>query len=229
MTGYLDIGNSDIKCATANPWQEIARFSTAELSLATLSTYLPTSFTKLMIASVVPSVHEVLTLWARTHHIELVFISHEQPVVRIATDDALEVGADLIAGAAAVVGDCIVVDAGTATTLSLVEDSTLLGVAIAPGPKTQMTSLVQNTALLSDALLQPTMAPFGLNTTSALRSGIIRGHVAWIEHVAAQYPTHTIILTGGFAGLLSASMTMDHIYDPFVVYKGLQVIEDGIT
>lgn len=229
MTGYLDIGNSDIKCAIDSPWQEIARFSTAGLSIHTLNKNITHPLTKLMVASVVPAANDVISAWATNKKIDVVFINHEQEIVSILTDSPDEVGADLIAAAAAVVGDCLVIDAGTATTISFIEDSSLRGVAIAPGPKTQMNSLISSTSLLQDAVLQPTSEYFGTSTTSALASGIVQGQVAWIEHVAMQYPYHTVIVTGGFGGLLSASMTIEHVYDPFVVFKGLQVIENGTT
>ena len=229
MTGYVDIGNSDTKFAIDSPWQEIARFSTAEISLATLNELINKPLTKLMVASVVPSANDVINVWATNQKIDVVFISHEQDIVSISTDSPHEVGADIIAAAAAVIGDCLVVDAGTATTISYVEDSTLRGVAIAPGPKTQMNSLISSTSLLQDAVLQPRTDYFGTSTPTALASGIVQGQVAWIEHVALQHPYHTVIVTGGFGGLLSASMTIDHVYDPFVVFKGLQVIENGTT
>ena len=229
MTGYVDIGNSDIKFAIDSPWQEIARFSTASLTLDIVNKSITQPITKLMVASVVPSANDVINAWAMAKKIEVSFINHEQDIVTILTDTPAEVGADLIAAAAAVVGDCLVVDAGTATTISLIEDSSLLGVAIAPGPKTQMNSLLTSTSLLNDAVLQPRTEYFGTSTPTALASGILQGQVAWIEHVALQHPYHTVIITGGFGGLLSASMNIEHVYDPFVVFKGLQVIENGTT
>jgi len=227
MTGYVDIGNSDIKFAIDSPWQEIARFSTASLTIAILNETITHPITKLMVASVVPSANDVITKWATTQKMDVVFINHQQDLVTIRTDSPAEVGADLIAAAAAVVGDCLVVDAGTATTISLIEDASLCGVAIAPGPRTQMNSLVSSTSLLPDAILQPRAEYFGTTTPTALASGIVQGQVAWIEHVARKHPYHTVIITGGFGGLLSASMSLEHVYDPFVVFKGLQVIENG--
>ncbi len=227
MTGYVDIGNSDIKVAIDSPWQEIARFSTASLSLEILNKSITQPLTKLMVASVVPTANDVINAWASAKKMEIVFINHEQDIVTILTDSPAEVGADLIAAAAAVVGDCLVVDAGTATTISLIEDSSLRGVSIAPGPKTQMNSLLSSTSLLQDAVLQPRTEYFGTSTPTALASGIVQGQVAWIEHIALKHPYHTVIITGGFGGLLSASMNREHVYDPFVVFKGLQVIENG--
>ena len=229
MTGYVDIGNSDIKFAIDSPWQEIARFSTASLTLDIVNKSITQPITKLMVASVVPSANDVINAWAMAKKIEVIFINHEQDIVTILTDTPAEVGADLIAAAAAVVGDCLVVDAGTATTISLIEDSSLRGVAIAPGPKTQMNPLLSATSLLQDTVLQPRTEYFGTSTPTALASGIVQGQVAWIEHVALQHPYHTVIITGGFGGLLSASMNIEHVYDPFVVFKGLQVIENGTT
>ena len=92
-----------------------------------------------------------------------------------------------------------------------------------------MNSLLSSTSLLHDAVLQPRTEYFGTSTPTALASGIVQGQVAWIEHVALQHPYHTIIITGGYGGLLSASMNIEHVYDPFVVFKGLQVIENGTT
>ena len=104
-----------------------------------------------------------------------------------------EIGADLIAG---LVGArawskeaLVVIDCGTATTLTLVNDSNfILGVAILPGLVTQLLSLTHSAPHLpQDISLRPPPKAFGADTHSALQSGILYSHAAAIDGLIENY------------------------------------------
>ncbi len=106
-----------------------------------------------------------------------------------------EIGADLIAGlmGAREFGrqPLVVVDCGTATTLTVVDSSNyILGVAILPGLETQLKSLTQSAPHLpQEVSLHPPSYPYGNDTHEALQSGILYGHAGAVEGLLARYRT----------------------------------------
>lgn len=104
-----------------------------------------------------------------------------------------EIGADLIAGlmGAREFGQqpLVVVDCGTATTLTLVDSRNyILGVAILPGLETQLKSLTRSAPHLpQEVSLQPPSLPYGNDTHEALQSGILYGHAAAVEGLLSRY------------------------------------------
>ena len=104
-----------------------------------------------------------------------------------------EIGADLISG---LVGarefattPMVVVDCGTATTLTLADENDhILGVAILPGLVTQMLSLTHHAPHLpQEVCLRPPAEAWGNDTEEALQSGILYGHAGSIEGILARY------------------------------------------
>lgn len=106
---------------------------------------------------------------------------------------AAEIGADLISGlvGARVFGNeaFVVVDCGTATTLSVVDENDhILGVAILPGLVTQMLSLTASAPHLpKEVSLRPPRLPYGNDTEEALQSGILYGHAAAVVGLVERY------------------------------------------
>ena len=108
---------------------------------------------------------------------------------------------------------CLVIDAGTALTLTGVDDNKILvGGAILPGIRTQLQSLNQKTAALPEVSLPQTLPPrWANNTRDAIASGviytIISGIGSFIEHWQTNYPHSAIIITGGDGSFLSQYLT----------------------
>lgn len=104
-----------------------------------------------------------------------------------------EIGADLIAGLVGArsktAGPLLVVDAGTATTLTLLSaGDEILGVAILPGIKTQIKMLMEKAPHLADSVLvEIPDAPYGTNTIASIQSGIMYGHAHMIEGFVRRY------------------------------------------
>lgn len=151
--------------------------------------------TRLTVCSVVPTMELTLLQTAKrfdssSFHWVTWASPHE---FRAASSASSEIGSDLVAGLVGarcfVDGPFVVVDCGTATTLTLVDESNLVrGVAILPGLVTQLRSLTRSAPHLpQDIPLYPPSKPFGNDTEEALQSGILYGHAAGIEGLIARY------------------------------------------
>ena len=102
---------------------------------------------------------------------------------------------------------CLVIDGGTALTITGADRGELVGGAILPGLGVQLQSLAQKTAALPKVNL-PTVLPkrWAQQTPEAIQSGVIYTVLAGIKDFMAdwweQFPHSPIILTGGDAALL---------------------------
>ena len=151
----------------------------------------------LSISSVVPDYHETLreaglALGAESFH----WVDTDSPHgFRMKDSIRREIGADLIAGLVGARGQSsgplVVVDAGTATTFALLSaDDEILGVAILPGIKTQIKTLMEKAPHLADRVkAEMTELPYGVNTVESIQSGIMFGHAQMVEGFVSRYRT----------------------------------------
>ena len=123
------------------------------------------SFEGAAIASVVPPLTEVLRAAVRlvTGHEALVVGAGVKTGLNIGIDDPSQMGADLVAGAVAALDmrepPVIVIDMGTATTISVIgPNARLLGGAIMPGAAVSLAAALAASAVDTDLLRKP----FGL-------------------------------------------------------------------
>ncbi len=154
--------------------------------------------------------------------------------MRILYDDPRDVGADRIANAIAVYerygGPAIVVDLGTATTLSVVSaEGDFLGGAIAPGVGISVDALVSHAAQLRKVeLLRPPQV-IARNTVAAMQSGILYGFLGLVDGIVERMQRElgtraTVVATGGYAELVgSECRCVDHI-DPNLTLDGLRIL-----
>lgn len=151
-------------------------------------------------------------------------------------DNPKQVGSDLIVDAVAGVAEygapLMIIDIGTATTISVVDkDSNYVGGCIIPGVRVASDSLVSKTAQLSKVSLTAPEKGIGKNTIECMKSGIILGHAAcldgMIERMEAElgYPC-TVIATGGLAKVIIPHCKRRMIEDQELLLKGLKVIYD---
>jgi type III pantothenate kinase len=167
----------------------------------------------LAVSSVVPNLKSTLiTAAEKLSPLSFHWVSWDSPHQFEASSSAKrEIGADLIAGLVAarlrVTGPFVVVDCGTATTLTLVnQDNLILGVAILPGLVTQMHSLTHSAPHLpQEVSLRPPPQPYGNDTKEALQSGILYGHAASIEGILTRY-------RGMFAGSVMTSLACGGLF-----------------
>lgn len=149
-----------------------------------------------------------------------------------------EVGADRIVNSVAAYrlygGPCIIVDFGTATTFNLVSDKgEFVGGCIAPGIKTSLEALVNNTAKLTRVELTKPKSIIGKTTAANVQAGVIYGFMGLVKHIIEQtkeesgYESIKVIVTGGLSELVIDEniLTVD-VVDRFLTLRGLKMIYD---
>ncbi len=129
-------------------------------------------------------------------------------------------------------GDVIVIDMGTATTISvLLADGAFDGGAIAPGIGSTMEHLARRTSRLMEVPIEKPPSPVGHNTTDCIQSGFFHGWQGMMEgfvrKIMAFYGREfTVVLTGGFSGRFAGNLGFSCIIDPLLTMKGIKVLYD---
>lgn len=153
---------------------------------------------------------------------------------KIALDKDVELGADLIVGAAAAIDEypkpLIIFDIGTATTASVIDSSnTFIGGLILPGIKISLEALSNKTSKLPHIDLINPKNVIGKNSTDSMNSGIINGNAAMIDGLIDRINEEineksTVILTGGLANFVAPHCKKNIIFDNYLLIKGLLLI-----
>jgi type III pantothenate kinase len=156
--------------------------------------------------------------------------------VKIRMDNPKEVGADLIANAAAAIKlyslPVIIVALGTATAFATVsKDGEYLGGVIAPGIGISLEALYTRTSALPRVDLVRPKKTIGPNTIAAMQSGTIFGWAGLIDGIVERIREElgekaTVIATGGYAQLIAnESKTIDKV-NPELTLFGVKLIHD---
>ena len=194
-----------------------------------------------IISSVVPPITPVIRTALRkiTGKKAIVLGPGTRTGLSIRIDDPSSVGADLVAGAAGALAKyqppLVVIDMGTATTLSVVDkDSNYIGGAIMPGLRLGLSSLVSETSMLSGISLDLPKHAIGHNTVDAMRSGLVYGHAAMIDGLLDRMEEEmgrelTAIATGGLASSVVPVCRHEIILDKTLLLTGMQVIYEKNT
>jgi len=145
-----------------------------------------------------------------------------------------EIGSDLVSNALAAYSyfksSCVAVDFGTALTFTTVaSDGEILGVSIAPGLKTAIKSLSQNTAKLFDVPLEMPSAPLGRGTVQAIQAGVLIGYEGMVKHMLEKIreelnqPALNSVATGGLSSIIPSLHDVFTKVDPFLTLEGLRI------
>ena len=149
--------------------------------------------------------------------------------LRIKTDNPAQLGSDQVVNAVAALAEfkppLIIVDMGTATTVSVVNrDSAYIGCLIIPGLRIATESLVSRTAQLTQISLEAPKRLIGSNTIDSMKSGALFGHAAALDGLIARIETCTVVATGGLASLVVPLCRRQVIPEDDLLLKGLQII-----
>lgn len=154
--------------------------------------------------------------------------------LHIQMDNPAQVGSDLIVNAVAALHEyqppLIVIDMGTATTLSVVDrERNYIGGMILPGIRVSLDSLVSRTSQLSKISLEAPKRLIGKNTTECMKSGVVHGNAAcidgMIERIEAELGEKAMVLaTGGLAQVIIPHCYHEIIVDDALLLKGLLLI-----
>ena len=124
---------------------------------------------------------------------------------------------------------CIIVDAGTAITVDLVDgEGTFHGGAIAPGAQMMLDALNQRTAQLPEANFEKPAEPVGHNTIEAMQVGVFYGLRGLVRELLDQYAEvlgayPAVIATGGDGGQLFREYELVERFVPNLTLMGLAV------
>jgi type III pantothenate kinase len=178
----------------------------------------------LVVASVNPPALEALRRLATDLHLVPPRVARNDFLIPFATavDEPDRVGVDRLLGALAAYrqtgGPCLVLDCGTATTLSAVSaEGIFLGGSIFPSPDLMARALAEGTAQLPHVEVREIAPVIGKNTEEAIRAGVSLGWTGAVMHMLAAAmsdlgPQVTVFLTGG--GLaLAAPLISDLVRD----------------
>ena len=189
-----------------------------------------------IISSVVPPLNNIITGAVRKMYgIEPQIICPGiKTGLRILADDPATVGSDLIADAVAgreyYGAPLIMIDMGTATTVTVLDkDKNFIGGAIMPGVGATMDALVNRTSQLPRIALEAPKKIIGTNTVDSMKSGIIIAQAAamdgMIDRIWKELGYETkVVATGGLVSCIIPNCTHDIIIDNELILKGLKVI-----
>jgi len=163
------------------------------------------------------------------------FVSSENTAdIVLDVNDPAEVGPDLIAAAVAGYrkhgGPIVLVDMGTATTLSRIDSrGRFEGVAICPGLKLSAEALFRRVSYLPEVSLRFPERILGKNTVESLQSGLLYGHVAMIEGMVTRLSqrygdTTKVVACGGISHIIKDLCRVITFYEPYLVLDGIRMI-----
>ncbi|SDC71107.1 type III pantothenate kinase [Shouchella lonarensis] len=250
MLLVLDVGNSSVTVGLYETDTFIATFRMATKAEKTSDEYAmllqrffhykEKSFADVdavMMSSVVPTMTHRLTQMCQDYIGigPLVIGPGVKTGLNIQTDNPKEVGADRIASAVAAIAHygtpAIVVDIGTATTFTYIDQARCYkGGVIAPGAAICAEALYTQAAKLPKLELSRPLSVIGHTTSASMQSGIYIGHVALIDGVLSRMIDEArltdvhVIATGGLAHLFYEDVAQLTFLDEHLVLKGLKVI-----
>ena len=192
-----------------------------------------------IVCSVVPSITRALTKALR-------LLCKKEPLVlgpgvktglNIKIDNPAQLGADLAAGAVGAMASyklpCVIVDLGTATTLTVINSKgEFLGGAIAAGINSTLNALTSNTAQLNAVSIEMPKRVIGSNTAECMRSGLIVGAAAMVDGLIDRMEDElgekfaSVIATGGLSEAVVSCCKRDITIDKNLLLDGLKVIYD---
>ena len=151
--------------------------------------------------------------------------------MNVRIDDPGTLGCDLVVGGVAAIAEygapVIILDLGTATTITLVDENKCFrGGAILPGVKLSYTALASGTSLLPDISITPPKKCIATNTVDCMRSGAVFGTAATIDGMVERMEAELgrpckVVATGGLASSITPYCRREIICDDQLLLKGL--------
>ena len=189
-----------------------------------------------IISSVVPSVTENVqqAIFRLIGQQAMVVSPGMKTGLNILLDDPKQLGSDRVADAVGSIVEypcpLIIVDMGTATTISVIDgQKNFMGGMIIPGLQVSLDSLANRTSQLPHISLEAPKKVIGTNTVDCMKSGIIYstagsidGAIERIEEELGE--TCTVVSTGGHARKIIPYCHHEILIDPHLLLKGLMTI-----
>lgn len=249
MLLVIDIGNTNIKFGLfdgdrlAHSWRLATNrkktgdeYGASLCSLLDLAGIPRDTIDGVIMSSVVPSINFTI------EHMLLHYLNKTPMVVgpgiktglNIKLDNPRELGGDIICDCVSAYrrygGPCIVLDFGTATTVSAVTQSgEFLGGAICPGVKLSLDALTGNAAKLPNIELNIPPSAIGKNTVTSMQSGLLFGYVGLVESLISRFKQEMgvdakVIATGGMSKTIGKLTPAIDVLDPLLTLEGLKLL-----
>ena len=249
MVLAVDIGNSNIVVGTVHKTgvSFVERISTdhgktdleyamAIKAILDLHNITPSQIKGCIISSVVPPVTAVVSkaLEKLTGESALVVGPGIKTGLNIKIDNPAQLGSDLVVDAVAGISEyplpLIIIDMGTATTMSAIDkQGNYLGGVIIPGARIALDSIVSRTSQLPRISLDAPKKTIGTNTIECMKSGMVLGNASMMDGMIDRIEDElgeeaTVIATGGLAKFIIPHCKHQIIYDDTLLLKGLYLI-----
>lgn len=251
MVLAIDIGNTNIVIGIYDDeWKHVWRIETYDQQTLLHYSYQindfiweagidPKSIEQKVLSTVVPNLKPVFVeLLENINENQVVVLDRNiYDSLDINVNNPFEIGTDLVANALAAISlykdNMIIIDFGTALTFTVIDKSgDLIGVNIAPGIKTAIKGLVDNTAQLPDVPLKFPINPIGTNTTEAIQNGVLIGYVGMVKYMIKVINSHLgieckIVATGGLSKIISPHLGEIDFIEPHLTLYGLKLVGDA--
>ena len=189
-----------------------------------------------IICSVVPPLTEIFRTAVQklTGHRALVVGAGIKTGLNILIEDPASLGSDLVAAAVAAIAQfplpVIVIDMGTATTLTVIDEGNrFIGGAIVPGVALSMNALSGGTSLLHKVPIEAPKKCISDTTTACMQSGAVFGNAALLDGMIDRMEEElgkpiNVVATGGIAPKIIPHCRRKIVYDEDLLLKGLGII-----
>lgn len=189
-----------------------------------------------IISSVVPQITEVVkrAVEKLIHKSVKIVGPGLKTGLNIRMDNPAQLGSDLVVDAVAAMAEhpvpLIVIDMGTATTVSVINSKRYyIGGMILPGIRTASDSLVSNAAQLTQISFELPKRLIGSNTIDCMKSGAMYGNAAALDGLIERIEEElgepcSAVATGGLAKCVVPLCKRKILLDDNLLMKGLQII-----
>ena len=195
-----------------------------------------TAFEGAIICSVVPPLTEIFRIAVeRIIGCKAVIVgAGVKTGLNIMIENPASLGSDIVAASVAAMAEfpqpVIVIDMGTATTITVVDKGNkFVGGAIVPGVALSMNALSSGTSLLQKVPIEAPERSICTQTTESMQSGAVFGNAALIDGMIDRFEQElgceaSVVATGGIAAKIVPHCKHTVVYDEDLLLKGLNII-----
>lgn len=154
--------------------------------------------------------------------------------LNIKMDQPGELGADLVAAAVAGIAEypvpLVIIDMGTATTASVVDEKkNYIGGMILPGVGVSLDALTSHASQLSGISIEKPKRVIGKNTIECMKSGVLYSNAGAMDGIIERIEEElgqkaTVVATGGLAKKIVPYCKKEILLDEDMMLKGLLII-----
>ena len=196
----------------------------------------PKSFEGAIICSVVPPLTEIFRKAAEqfTGCRAMVVGAGIKTGLNIMIENPGSLGSDIVAASVAAMQEfslpVIVVDMGTATTITVIDEGNrFLGGAIVPGVALSLNALSSGTSLLQTVPIDAPKKVISDTTIACMQSGAIYGNASMLDGMIDRFEEQlgrkaSLVATGGIAAKIVPHCRHEIVYDENLLLRGLGIL-----